>query len=176
MKRSRGVHAPARSKAPAMEPKRAKTAPPEDPSSEEEADPMSHAPVFRSLSVDAPPAVPLVFRAPSPPKSFPPTTPAISAKPHSIVTRTEAQSPVHLVTEKDLLKRVLRKKFDAEFLPVQQTPERWSSWIDEKWNKLSHSEQRIFYSECERINYAAYAAQERRATSAPAICGPAAGL
>lgn len=176
MKRRRGVDAPARSKAPAAEPKRVKTAPPEDPSSDEEADPMSHEPVFRSLSVDSSPAVPLVVRAPSPLKSFPPTTPAVATKSHSIVTRAEAQSPVHLVTEKDLLKRVLRKKFDAEFLPVQQTPERWSSWIDKKWNELSAAEQRIFYSECERINYAAYAAQERRATSAPAICGPATGL
>lgn len=149
---------------------------PEVMSSDEEADPMIHEPVFRSLSVDSSPAVPLVVRAPSPQKSFPPTPPQISTKPHSLVMRSEAQSPVRLVTEKDLLKRVLRKKFDAEFLPVQQTPERWSSWIDDKWNQLSGAERRIFYSECERINYAACAAQERRATSAPAICGPAAGL
>jgi len=176
MKRSRGVNAPARSKAPAVESKRAKTAPPENMSSDEEADPMSHEPAFRSLSADAPPAVPLVVRAPSPLKPFPPTPPPISTKSHSIVARSEAHSPVQLVTEKDLLKRVLRKKFDAEFLPVQQTPERWCSWIDQKWNELSAAEQRIFYSECERINYAACAAQERRATSAPAICGPAAGL
>ena len=176
MKRSRGAHAPARSKAPAVESKRAKTAPREDPSTDEESDSMAHEPVFRSLSVNAPPALPLVVRAPSPIKSSPPTPPQISTKPHSLVTRSEARSPVRLVTEKDLLKRVLRKKFDAEFLPVQQTPERWSSWIDEKWNELSGAERRIFYSECERINYAACAAQERRATSAPAICGPAAGL
>ena len=148
MKRSRGVHAPARSKAPAAEPKRVKTAPPEDSSSDEEAYPMSYEPVYRSLIVDPSPAMPLVVRAPSPLKPFPPTPPPISTNPHSVVARPEAQSPVHLVTEKDLLKRVLRKKFDAEFLPVQQTPERWSSWIDEKWNALSAAEQRIFYSEC----------------------------
>lgn len=169
MKRSRGGHAPARSEAPTVEPKRAKAAPPEDPSSEEGEEPMLHAPAFRSLSVDPPPAVPLAGHTPSP-APIVPVSPPDAIKTHALVARSEAQSPVRLVSERDLLKRVLRKKFDAQFLPDQQTAERWSAWIDDRWNELTPTEQRIFYSECERINAAACAAQERRASSAPAIC------
>lgn len=130
---------------------------------------MSQTPAFRSLSADPSPAVPLVGHTPSP-TPIVPVSPPDAIKTHALAARSEAQSPVRFVSERDLLKRVLRKKFDAEFLPVQQTPERWSSWIDERWNELTPTEQRIFYSECERINAAACAAQERRATSAPAIC------
>lgn len=130
---------------------------------------MSQPPAFRSLSVDPPPAVPLVGHTPSP-TPIVPVPPPDATKTHALAARSEAQSPVRFVSERDLLKRVLRKKFDAQFLPAQQTPERWSSWIDERWNELTPTEQRIFYSECERINAAACAAQERRATSAPAIC------
>ena len=174
MKRSRGEGVPARSKAPAVAPKRSKAAPPEDASSEEE-ETMSHAPVFRSLSVETSPSVPLLGHTPSPTPITPfvPVSSPGANKSHALVGRSEAQSPVRLVSERDLLKRVLRKKFEAQFRQEHQTHERWCSWIDEQWNALSPTEQRIFYSECERINSAACAAQERRASSAPAICAPA---
>lgn len=135
---------------------------------------MSHPPVFRSLSVDSPPAVPLVGHTPSPAPITPfvPVSPTGASKSHALVGRSEAQSPVRLVSERDLLKRVLRKKFEAQFLPEQQTTERWCNWIDEQWSALSPTEKRMFYSECERINSAACAAQDRRASSAPAICAP----
>ena len=174
MKRSRGAEAPARSKAPAAAPKRSKPAPPEEASSEEE-ETMSHPPVFRSLSVETPPSVPVAGHTPSPAPITPfvPVPSPGASKSHALVERSEAQSPVRLVSERDLLKRVLRKKFEAQICLRDRTPERWSSWIDERWNALSPTEQRIFYSECERINSAACAAQERRASSAPAICAPA---
>ena len=127
---------------------------------------MSCAPVYRSLSVAPPPTLPSASGAPS-------SAPIVPFTPlHSEVVRASAQSPVRMVTERDLLKRVLRKQFDTTFMQHQRTPERWASWIDQRWAGLSRSEQQVFSAECERINTAARCSEARRDSPVPQLCGP----
>ena len=101
---------------------------------------MSHAPAFRSLSVETPPSSVLAGRtaSPAPITSFVPVSSPGASKSHALVGRSEAQSPVRLVSERDLLKRVMRKKFEAQFSLRDRTPERWCNWIDERWNASPH--------------------------------------
>ena len=164
-----------------------RAAPPDDPSSSSddegeqqrrEGPAMHRGAAFRSLSVGSSPTVPLVHRAAGAPFEAKPATP----EPRSLASpHAAAQSLPHRVSVRDLLKRVLRGKFDAQYLPVQQTAERWSSWIDERWSELTVTEQGVFHSEVERINAAACSAQRRAARAparppAPALFAPAAGL
>lgn len=162
MKRSRPSAQP---DAPRGGPKRAGPPPPAaaaaSGSEDARGDMSLGVPVYRSLRAASPPAVP-AFGAP-----LVAATPSCAA-----LARASAQSPVRMVTERDLLKRILRRKFDQTFDHAEQTPERWCSWIDQRWSALSQKQRQIFTAECERINTAARCGEARRGSPVPQLCGP----
>ena len=151
------------------------SAPEEAGSSEDE---MTSMPAYRSLSTPSPPPVPTTALAMTPVapvaiKMHPSLTPSFDALPaRPDPDRVGAQSPVRLVTERDLLKRVLRKQFDQELDRSQQTPERWSRWIEERWAALSWEEKQKLTHERDQINTFARCHEARTASLAPQLCAP----